>query len=277
MAQKQKIIVILRRLIISLLLFLCVLGLGAFLLLTDEDRSIKPQQPITLSQISTDTIHSITIERQNMEDIVFLKKEPYWYMQAPFSLPANSTRITSLLEILQAPSYRQFSAADNDLTPFMLALPRVSVMFNDIRLSFGDRTPLEEKLRYALLDDTVHIIYDNFFHYLQASPTLFISPKLIPADTVLAAIRFPDTIIRSNNCRTHQKIITAWSQAEAISIRRYENIEPIYRIMLELTTGDAMTFDVISDRPNLILARPAKKIQYYISAQISDKLFPPQS
>lgn len=253
-----------------------MLGLGAFLLLTDEDKSHEHQQPITLTQISADTIDTITIERQNMEDIIFRKKEAYWYMQAPFSLPANSTRIALLLEILQASSYRKFSAADNDLTPFMLALPMVSITFNDTRLSFGDSSPLEEKLRYVLLDDTVHIIYDHFFHYLQSSPTLFISPKLIPTNVVLAAIRFPYVTIRGTNCQAHQKIINAWSQAEAVSIRRYENIEPIDRIIMDFTTGEAITFDIISDKPNLILARPDKKIQYYIADQVSSKLFPSQ-
>ena len=133
-----------RRLVINLLLFLCVIGLTIFLSRGGNKEVIEPE--ITLTDIQPDSIHVIHIERRDMDDIIFQKQGNNWMMQSPFDLPANSSRIRVMLNLLQAHSYDHFSAPDNDLTPYMLAVPTVSIVLNDTRVAFGDTNPLEEKL-----------------------------------------------------------------------------------------------------------------------------------
>jgi len=53
-----------------------------------------------------------------------------------------------------------------------------------------------------------------------------------------------------------------------------EEIEAIDTIKIELKTGELIEFIIVSDRPNLILARPERGIQYHISNTVSDNLFP---
>jgi len=265
-----------RRLFTNLLLFICVIGLAVFLIKNEDIEVIE--QEVTLTDIQLDSIHVIHIERRDLDDIIFQKQENNWMMQSPFNLPANPSRIRVMLSLLQAHSYDHFSAPDNDLTPYMLAVPAVSIVFNDTRIAFGDTNPLEEKLRYVLVKDTVHIINDSLFHQLQASATFYLDAKLIPPDATIKTIHFPELKIEDTgdgkmNGASHQ-IISSWGQVESVSVRKYEEIEAIDTIKIELETGELIEFIIVSNRPNLILARPEKGIQYHISNTVSDNLFP---
>jgi len=269
------------RLLINLVLLFCVIGLAVFLS-TNKEQEAKNgklrEQVVTLTDINPDSIHIIHIERRDLDDIIFQKQGDHWTMQSPFNLPANPSRIRVMLKLLQAHSYDHFSAPDNDLTPYMLAVPAVSIVLNDMRIAFGDTNPLEKKLRYVLVRDNVHIINDSLFHQLQTSATFFLSPMLIPPDTSIKAIQLPELSIENTEDETlsdaHHQIVNSWNQMESISVRKYEEIEAIDTIKIELKTGELIEFIIVSDRPNLILARPETGIQYHISNTVSDGLFP---
>ena len=264
------------RLFLNLLLFICVIGLAIFLSRGGNKEIVEPT--VTLTDIQPDSIHVVHIERRDLDDIIFQKQGNNWMMQNPFKLPANPSRIRVMLSLLQAHSYDHFSAPDNDLTPYMLAVPAVSIVLNDTHIAFGDTNPLEEKLRYVLIKDTVHIINDSLFHALQTSAAFFLSPKLIPPDTTIKKIHLPElTIDNTENGKVsgaYHQIINAWMQVESVSVRKYEEMEPIDTIKLELTSGETIEFIILSARPNLILARPESGIQYHISNKVSDSLFP---
>ena len=276
MVQEKTIIIMSRRLLINLLLLICVIGLAVFLGTNKEQEIVEPE--VTLTDIQPDSIHVIHIERQDLDDIIFQKQGNNWTMQSPFNLPANPSRIKVMLKLLQAHSYDHFSAPDNDLTPYMLAVPAVSIVLNDTRIAFGDINPLEEKLRYVLVKDTVHIINDSLFHQLQASATFFLDPKLIPPDATIKVMHLPELKIDntegSKMSEAHQQIIKAWMQVESVYVGKYEEMEPIDTIKLELTSGEIIEFIILSARPNLILARPDTGIKYHISNLDSDSLFP---
>ncbi len=265
-----------RRLFINLLLFICVISLAVFLGTNKEQKIVE--QEVTLTDIQADNIHVIHIERRDLDDIIFQKQGNNWIMQSPFKLPANPSRIQVMLNLLQAHSYDRFSAPDNDLTPYMLAVPAVSIVFNDTHIAFGDTNPLEEKLRYVLVKDTVHIINDSLFHQLQASATFFLDAKLIPPDAAIKTIHLPELKIDNTEggkmSGAYHQIINAWKQVESVSVRKYEEIEAIDTIKIELDTEELIEFIIVSNRPNLILARPERGIQYHISNTVSDNLFP---
>lgn len=265
-----------RRLLINLVLLFCVIGLAVFLGTNKEQEIIEPD--VTLTDIYPDSIHRIHIERRDLDDIIFQKQDDHWHMQSPFNLPANPSRIKVMLKLLQAHSYDHFSAPDNDLTPYMLAVPAVSIVLNDTRIAFGDTNPLNKKLRYVLVKDTVHIINDSLFHQLQTSATFFLNQKLIPPGATIKAIHLPELTIGNTDSgkvtRAHQQIIKAWMHVESVYVGKYEEIEPIDTIKLELTSGEIIEFIILSARPNLILARPDTGIKYHIGNLDSDSLFP---
>jgi len=264
------------RLFINLLLLLCVIGLAIFLSRGGNEEVVEPV--VTLTDIQPDSIHLIHIERRDLDDIIFQKQGNNWMMQSPYKLPANPSRIHVMLSLLQAHSYDHFSAPDNDLTPYMLAVPAVSIVLDGTRIAFGVTNPLEEKLRYVLVKDTVHIISAGLYDQLQASATFFLDAKLIPPDASIKTIQFPDLSIENTEDDTlsgaQYQIINAWKHVKSISLRKYEEIEAIDTIKIELNTGELIEFVIVSNRPNLILARPEEGIQYHISNTVSDNLFP---
>ncbi len=265
-----------QRLLINLLLLLCVVGLAIFLITRPEDTVVEEE--VILTDVDPEQIHVIHIQKQSQDDIIFQKQGGHWMMQSPYNLPANTARISVMLKLLQAHSYDHFSAADNDLTPFLLAAPAVSIVLNDTRIAFGDTNPLEEKLRYVLIKDTVHLINDSLFRQLRASATFFLSPRLIPPDTSIKSIHLPGMTIDNTEGNTldgaQHQIITAWQNVEAVSIQKYVEVTPIDSIQLQLSTDQVIEFKVIADTPNLILARPDQGIQYHIVNPAADGLFP---
>lgn len=265
-----------RRLFINLILLFLVMGLIVFL---DTNQARKVVAPaVTLTNIQPDSIHVIHIKRRDLDDIIFQKQGGNWMMQRPFDLPAHPARMKTMLGLLQAHSYDHFSAPDNDLTPYMLALPAVSLVFNDTEIAFGNVNPLEKKLRYVLLKDTVHIINAGLFHQLRTSATFFLDTRLIPPDASIKAIQLPELNIQNTGTETlsdaQHQIINTWKQLESISVRKYAEIEAIDTIKIELNTGNFIELIIVSNRPNLILARPERGIQYHIGSDISDNLFP---
>lgn len=264
------------RLLINLSLFCTIIGLAAFLII-NEEKKITDDYAVPLTQIQAGSIDIIHIERRDLEDIIFQKRGNDWYQHTPFNLPADTARIQALFRLLQTPSYDQFTAEDNDLAPFMLDAPAVSVRFNKTRISMGNKNPLQEKLRYVLVKDRIHIISDNLFYQLQAPPTFFISPRLIPPGAKVREISLSGTMITADNIEDvadpYRRLLDAWSDVEAIAVRRYEPMAVIENIKLVLDTDELIQFMMTSARPHLTLARPDLGIQYHIADVFADHLF----
>lgn len=276
MVPEKKTINIQLRLLINLVLFLCIIGLAAFLMTRKDPPETETETAVILTKTHPDSVKVIHVERRDMEDIIFQKRKGYWHMQSPFNLPVNFARIRFMLSLLQAHSYTQISAADNDLTAFMLTLPEISIIFNDVKISFGDLHPIDKQTRYVLLNDQVHLINDNLFYQLQASATFFLDPKLVPENATIKSIRSSALTIKGDKQPSdpERNITYAWQQAEAVIVRKYEEAVAIDSVQLTLDTEEIITFTIIADRPNLILARPDQQIQYHIANDIADSLFP---
>ena len=261
---------------INLILFICVVALTFLLVNGDKEKPIR--QGLTLTEVNPDHVHHIQIERRNLDDILFQKQAGYWHMQSPFNLPAHPSRIAAMLKLLHAHSYDHFSAADNDLSPFMLDSPVVSIIFDELRIAFGNTNPLDAKLRYVLVKDSVHIINDALYHQLQATATFFLSPKILPPSATIKAIHLPtqtlSNIAVDEASNATAEITNAWADIKAIAIRKYEPTEPIGSIKVDLANGDTVEFVIVSDLPNLVLAHPSSGVQYYISNTDAARLFP---
>ncbi len=265
------------RTIVNACLLVSAVVLAAFLL-SDKGSPVVAEPP-PLTALDPAAIDIIKIKRHEQNDIVLRRHRTAgtarWEMQAPFNLPADTARVRSLLDLARTPSYERFSVSDNELTPFMLAVARVAVVFdNNIRIAFGANHPLDDNLRYVLVGDRVHIVADRVFHQLQTSATFFLDPKLVPTDGRLVSVRLPDGIVYRRETGDGMRIVEAWQQLEATTVRRYEAVEPLDTVILTLATGEQITLVMISDRPNLILAKPEHGIQYHISGTLTDALFP---
>ena len=270
------------RLFINLFLFIVVIGLALFLFNTEE--SEETTKDVLLSDIDPTSVNTIQISRKQTGNIIFKKENDKWLMQSPYQLSANPVRINTMLGLLRAHSYTRFNKEEVELERFMLDAPEVSIQFNEIKIDFGDTSPLG-KQRYVLVNDTVHLINDSLYQQLQTPATFFLKGRLLESGSEITAITFPDYSLKKQEGIWKLEpdtgisgddivsLINAWQQLEAISIQEYENGESSGVIKIELDNHAAIEFVIVSQPPQLVLARPELGIQYHISGYDADKLF----
>ncbi len=146
----------------------------SFLILTGDDET--PEPPVKVSNITPESIDSITIIREGKEGLDFTNHQDTWQMTSPRTAAANHTRINAILFILQSRSYAQLYAKELNLSRFELRDPAITLKLNEYEFFFGGTDPLEYR-RYLLFEDTVHLINDNLFHQLQQPPEFFLLVK----------------------------------------------------------------------------------------------------
>jgi len=271
------------RLVINLVLLIFIVSTTLFLTLTETEEEEKA--PTLVSDVAADQINEIIIERKDKETIRFNKQNNTWVMQSPYQINAHQQRIDSILNLLTSNSADQLDVNKTDLSRLLLDDPQITLKLNNEVFAFGDINPLDKK-RYVLYRDKVHLIHDNLYPQLSASPTFFIDTKVIPQDRTLKLVQYPQfRLLKENDTWTleseldisDEKINTlarTWIELRANSVREYQPLEPLYEIKVEFENGESIRYLVISDLPSLVLARPEINLQYHIPDYLSEKLFP---
>lgn len=256
--------------------------LALFLSTTLNDKTTE--QDITLTDLELASINTIKIIRSTANEILFQKENGQWWMHEPYHLPANEFRINTLLKLPGAHSYTRFRKNEVELERFLLNEPVVSVVFDNTRIDFGDTSPIGEQ-RYVLVNDTVHLINDSLYQQLQTPATFFLKTKLLPEDSGIKAINFPDYRVSKHegiwkvdpgldiSADNITRLVHAWRNADAISIRDYEGSDNTGTVRVELEDGNIFEFLIVTPPPQLVLARSDIGLQYHISGYDSEQLF----
>ena len=271
-----------RKIILNLILLLAVAALGVFLVNTGEEPEKKI---IPLTSIAPETIRHIDIKRKDKGNISFRKIGDAWFMTAPLQVRANEYRINAMLQLLQTPSFIRLSTEGLDLSRFDLAPPAVSLEENGQEFFFGGTNPLEGR-RYLMRGSVVHLIRDDLYPQLQQGPEFFISPQLVPEDTLLQSIELPGhTFTFLNNHWTGtddtqitedvlQRLVSAWQSAQATRIEQLQPTDSLGEVIIYTRTGEVMHFGIQQRKPVLKLARMDLGITYTIPAETASNLFP---
>jgi hypothetical protein len=270
------------RLVINIVLFIAVVVLALVVSGKLNDKTVE--QDISLTDLDTTSVDTIRIIRKSSGEILFRKENGKWWMQEPYHMPANELRINTMLNLPGAHSYTRFRKEAVGLDRFLLNEPEVSIEFNDTRIDFGDTSPIADQ-RYVLVNDTIHLINDSLYQQLQTPATFFLSTRLLPESFDITAIHFPDYTIRNDGGKwtvgpdqetgadNIVRTVHAWRDAEAISLREYEDTESHGTIRIESVDGNALEYLVVNPAPQLILARPDIGLQYHISSYDAGSLF----
>ena len=239
---------------------------------------------VKLTDLDPASINTIRILRSATDDILFNRENGKWWMREPYNLPANEFRINTILGLPGAHSYTRFGKDEVELEQFLLDEPAVSVQFDNTRIDFGDTSPLGEQ-RYVLVNDVVHLVNDSLFQQLQTSATFFLSTRLLPDESEIKSIHFPDyaVIIHDGKWKVESgqevdesdiiKLVHAWHNADAVSIRNYEDSDTSGTIRVELEDGSIIEFIIVTPLPQLVLARQDFGLQYHISGYDAEQLF----
>jgi len=272
------------------LALLIVIGLlvGLVFYTLEED---KPEDLQPLSDLKATDIKTIRINKANQAEIVLKKDEKgFWQMNAPFELPANSFHIDNMLRILSEQHYKALEMDTKQLAKFKLEPPLVSVKFDEFEVAFGDISPIVQGQRYVLVNKTVYMLLDRLYYNTlsnDASRLLFLSP--LGNNPKISEIQTPKyhlllkegkwTVVSGLSSDISADVLSAlvdnWTNASAFRIEPYIEVEGTAQGEIEFKFVDkepALRLKILSTKPDLVLARPDKGVQYKLPISQVEKL-----
>lgn len=242
-----------------------------------------------IPQSDSDAIGHILVERGAREPLAFTRREGHWYLQQEDqALPASQFQVQALLRLPRAIPAASYPATSLQLKTLGLQPPQASVTIGATTILLGTTEPLENR-RYALLDDTVHLLDDRYQHLINADWSNFIERRLLPAGSAIRRLQLPDLTLSLSEDNTWQlspadtdavdaavqQLPGNWTEATALYARRHDaSREAIGTVVVELAgAGSPLTFSVLSHTPELVLARPDWGIQYHLHSEKNAELF----
>lgn len=272
------------RTLINLALF-CLAGMLVLVIVYRPGIAPEPV-PQTLTALTGDGITRIQVTRTTREPMTFTRQADNWVLAGSSDLPASNFQIRSLLAILQAHSSRSYPADSLDLAAVGLEPPQATLMLDDTRFDIGLTAALDN-MRYVQTGDTVYLVTDKYQHLINADWSSFVERKLLPANAHLTRLQLPqlDLSLTAINkwqlspadptvsAAVLQSLVSNWEQASAYYVRRYQDMAGSETITLEFSNAAApVTFHIVSQSPEFILARPDRGIQYHLQSEMEQAL-----
>lgn len=270
------------RLNLALLLLLVLLALVAWL----EPGKAPAPSVVSIGAPAPEAIRRIRIERP-AGALELARRDGLWRLTSPVDIAANGARIDALLALAGSESLaRQAIGAGEDLAPYGLDKPQLTLWLNDRRIDFGRQTPLDNR-RYLRIGETLHLISDARYYTLLGKWTDYISPRLIPDGERLARIELPDWVLNDDQGRwLPDPRPENWSADAATALaQRWQNAQAMQiseeaggaaqgdAIRLYLRGQDAPLRFVISARePGLVLLRPDLGLAWHLAGKAEDLL-----
>lgn len=150
-----------------LLVFLALLA-GAILLINTLTKNPY------ITALNANEIDSIIIETKDQPAIKMKKSGKAWQiMDADKTLNANPEKINLLIKLSITESLNQFEAPNSELVKYELSPPKLTIYLNNQAIHFGGLDPINH-LRYIQVNQTVHLIKDEFYRHLLANKDAFI-------------------------------------------------------------------------------------------------------
>ena len=272
-----------KRMLLNVWLAIALLAL-VWVVWKEPGHAPKPPE-VKLTAMSPAAISKIAITNHN-GSITLSKQGAAWRMSQPVEVAANGVRVDDLLGLLQTKSLSRFAAAGRDLSEYGLAKPAVRLRLNDAEILFGGVTPVDQQ-RYVQVGDTIHLISDRYMFELSGDSAAWISRDLVPPGAQIVALQVPDGKLSRNDkgewletppekgfsTDAAQALVDAWRDAQALRVTPYEKQPAHGEVVIGLAgQAQALRYQIIARRPELILARPEIGVQFYVASERADRL-----
>lgn len=276
-----------RNLINLSLLILIVVLLAVTIYEPGKDVATKPP---TLTSLDKILISQIKITRHDADatekDVEFNKTNNGWVMLKPYSAPANTFRIDSILELLSTISFSQNNLSNLDLNTFGLKEPLVTIKFNDkLSLIFGHNKSLKNH-RYIQIGATLHLTSDTFFYQLGAKSESYINHKLLDKKYKIVKLTLPSLQLEKINDKwkidpnidglstdSINQLIDEWQLSQAYDVNKLKP-SSIRKadIIVTLDNNEKIHFKIEKRKDSFNLINLAAGIRYLLSSDRENKL-----
>lgn len=267
----------------SILLFLAVVCLS--LILYFEPGLEQPERAY-LTSLKSEQIQNISIQRKGLESIELEKSSFGWFMTKPFQLAANPLRLGTITALAEKRSFSSFPTAGKSLQKYQLDDPLIIVNLDDTKITIGAEETIHQ-LRYAMLDDTIHLIDGKSYYQLRANLDSFISLSLLPPGAQIKSIKLSSWILTVEqgdwqltpsdadiSADSISTLLQHWKNAQALRIKILKNNSATEQrdsefIIVTLQDQSQIKYHLAGDvrQPELI------RIPWNISYQITPQLY----
>ena len=268
------------RLLLNLVLAFTIAGIAFFIL----DKSATKPATENLASLINQKISRIVIQREN-GDIEFSHTANGWQMLSPHQVRAHDFRIKHLLNLLETPILKSYDIDELALESYGLKPPRASIRYNDIEILFGNTNPVNN-WRYLQTENKLLLVYEEIYPLLSAQPTSFVDLFILPGERKINRLTLPGLQLSSSDkgwLSDGQQSITAdqitelvnnWQSAQAFGVHIFMQRKQLGEIKIQLDNGELVQLEITDDTPWLILADPARGIEYHLDSGLKEKLFP---
>lgn len=266
-----------KRNLINLVLLVLV---AILVMLVVYEPGIEEETIHKLTALQRSDVKKITINRIGTMQVILEKEQDRWFMREPYVMPANAFKVETIVEMVAAQSHARYPVTGQDLKPYGLDQPRVTVVFNDQhRLDFGGIEPLKQR-RYMRYQDTLHVVTDRFFHNLSINETDYLEHNLFPDKPKISKLVLPGLTLTLMNgqWQTEPKVenysndqgnelIDNWLYANAVQMAEYKPDKPAQQVNVYIEGQDTpIVFDVLREKQSFSLGRADLGLQYQFTA-----------
>lgn len=238
-----------------------------------------------LTALKASEVKSLRIERPGTPDVVLEKKQDLWFVTAPLAARGDDFRVQQLTGIVEAKATHRLAAAD--LARFELEPPQARVTIDGRIFGFGMVNPMTQE-QYVLAGDAVHTVAPRYGAALPANAAELASRQLLAPDETPVGITLKDFSVEQRAGRwvlapaagelSHDDLIRwveEWRHASAVRVEPYVKGKAPAEIKIQLKGRDVLTLGLLAREPELVVARPDEKLQYYFSAETAKRLLSP--
>jgi hypothetical protein len=269
---------------LNLVLFCAAIALALWVMREPDEEASRASPK--LAAIEPMAITRIQIEPLGQESVVLSKRDARWYLNQPMRMPADGSLAAAIAAVAATQSHAQLAVVPQRLQDFGLDPPRARLRLDDLALAFGDTEPLHGQ-RYVLIESTVHLIADQFFHYLSQPPERFVHPAPLGPQADPVALELPGLnlelidqqwTVQTEGAKPPAHAVTAlvgaWRRARASTVQKRDpTIAPQERIRIRLRGIPApLDFEVGRRGQELLLVRSDLEIQYLLPAPTGERL-----
>ncbi len=257
-------------------------------LITLELREPEAVAPIQLSDITVESLRSVTLRRDGLEGVELQRNDQQspWQMRLPYKTEADPHRVERLLALLGQQASQRYAVDDIDLNELGFVetsevLEITSAEGTLQRLIFGASHPLYRQ-RYIRNGKWIYLVPDVYIYLMRSRALDYVSPYLLPRKAGIEGVYFEtqsflrtskgwraDPPLDVTSADDYQALIERWQGASALlvsSSTKYDDQETT-SVTVRLKQGDNRVFAIVDADSEVVLVSKKQGLAWHLSQE----------
>lgn len=242
-----------------------------------------------VAALDAERVRTLSIDRVGRAGIALERRTDGWWITAPFSIPADATRVRALLEVPSKTRLATYPLSVVETHKLGLDPPLAALRYQPSGLVIGvGRAHPVDRRRYLLVGREVVLVTDTLGDLYTEDPGGFADRHPVPRGVDIRALRLPGLTVErdlhglwtaTDPAWTQERVkalVGAWTSAASLRVQRVSRRTggdgP--RVIVDLDDGRTLDFGVhLTDR-ELALVRQDPSLVYRFQGDAARVLLP---